>query len=391
MSKNPRRVAVMLDLVWPYKRHAAVFAGMQQYAESHGWHSIIDEFAHNTLQTRHGIPLAYDGIIARANPQLVTQAARCGIPLVNVFPSLKNRHLVPGVYPDGKEVGRLCAEHFLARGFRNFATLTSPQNRTEELAVSEFVRTAKLAGFATDTALIPQRPELNLAHWRKTERIIDRWMHHWQRPIGVYVGQEPIGRLVVQLCHERGWRVPEDVAIIAGQNQETFCEFPRPSLTSMEMGYERIGFEAARLLDRLMDGEPPPVESILLPPQGLVVRESTDFFAVDDKLVAASLVFISANSHRRIGPDDVARAVGAETRTLQNYFRRVLQRPVATEIRRVRIERAKRELAQSQRPLAEIAHDVGFGNIQQLYIVFLREVGIAPSDYRKQRMLEKRI
>jgi hypothetical protein len=43
---------------------------------------------------------------------------------------------------------------------------------------------------------------------------------------------------------------------------------------------------------------------------------------------------------------------------LQNYFRKAIQRPIAAEIRRVRIERAKRELAQSDRTLDAIARDV---------------------------------
>jgi LacI family transcriptional regulator len=125
-----------------------------------------------------------------------------------------------------------------------------------------------------------------------------------------------------------------------------------------------------------------------LPPHGLVVRESTDFFAVEHELVAAALAYISANSHRRIGPDDVARAVEAETRTLQNYFRKTLRRPIATEIRRVRIERAKRELAQGQRSLAAIARDVGFGNSKRLYEVFHRELGVSPDAFRRQRQLK---
>ena len=83
---------------------------------------------------------------------------------------------------------------------------------------------------------------------------------------------------------------------------------------------------------------------------------------MNDELVAAALTFISAHSHHSIGPDDVARAVGAETRSLQNYFQKALQRPIAMEIRRVRIERAKRELAQGDRRLAAIARDVGFGS-----------------------------
>ncbi|MCE9562070.1 MAG: helix-turn-helix transcriptional regulator [Planctomycetes bacterium] len=73
---------------------------------------------------------------------------------------------------------------------------------------------------------------------------------------------------------------------------------------------------------------------------------------------------------------------------MQNYFRKILDRPVATEIRRVRIERAKRELAQSKRPLAEIAREVGFGDSLQLYEVFRRELGVTPSEYRIQRQLE---
>jgi LacI family transcriptional regulator len=212
-------------------------------------------------------------------------------------------------------------------------------------------------------------------------------MDEWQSPIGVYVGQEACGRLVVQAGHRRGWRIPEDVAIVAGKNQETLCEQPRPSLTSIEIGYARIGYAAAELLDRLMAGQPPPAAPIRLSPHGLVVRESTDFFAVEDPTVAAALTFVSANSHRRIGPDDVAAAVGVETRTLQNYFQRTIQRPIATEIRRVRIERAKRELAQSDRTLATIARAVGFGTIQRLHEVFRRELGIAPGEYRLQRQL----
>lgn len=388
MSGQARCVAIKLDLWWPYKRHSDTFSGIQQYAKLHDWRSVIDEFPHDTLagQRRKSVP--YDGVLARANLPLVEAAARLGVPVVNVWASSPVRSLVPGVYSDATEAGRLCAEHLLARGFRSFATLTSFKNLMEEQIVAEFVRVVGLDGFRCATAKVPQSPERDLANWRRTERLIERWMDHWKLPVGVYVGKEEIGRLVVQLCHGRGWRVPEDVAIICGQNQETLCEHPRPSLTSIELGYERIGYEAAQLLDRLMAGESAPRVPLLLAPKGLVVRESTDFYSVEDELVAAALKFISANSHRQIGPDDVARGVSAETRTLQNHFQKALGRPVAAEIRRVRVERAKRELAQSKRQLSEIARDVGFGETMRMYEVFRRELGVTPSEYRRQRQLE---
>ncbi len=387
MSRAPRRVALMLDLQWPFKRHSEIFSGIQRYAEEQGWTSILDEFADDTLRRKRREGDRYDGVVARANHPLARLAAKAGVPVVNVWPSSPARHLLPGVYPDSTEAGRLVAEHLLARGFRAFATLTSPKNVDNELEVKEFARLVRKAGFGCASADIPTDPYRDLANWRKTGLLIERAMAAWVPPIGVYVGQEVCGRLVVQAGHRRGWRVPQDVAIVAGKNEEALCEQPRPSLTSVEIGYDRIGYAAAELLGRLMEGQPPPAKPIRLAPHGLVVRESTDFFAVDHEVVAAAMAFIAANSHRRIGPDDVAAAVGTETRTLQNYFRKAIQRPVATEIRRVRVERAKRELAQSDRSLAAIAHDVGFGTIQRLYEVFKREVGVAPGEYRNQRQL----
>jgi LacI family transcriptional regulator len=391
MGRKPRRVAVMLDLQWPYKRHAAIFVGTQQYANEHGWDTVVDEFVHNTLPTRRGPAVPYDGIIARVNRPLALRAAELGVPVVNVWPSSPARHLVPGVFPDSTQAGRLIAEHLMARGFRTFATLSSPQNVDNFLEVSEFARLVGEAGFSCASTQIPQNPWQDLAHWKKAIRKTDLWMDGWKPPVGVYVNGESEGRMVVQACRRRGWRVPADVAIIAGKNEETLCEHLRPTLSSIEIGYDRIGYEAASLLDRLMDGAAPPEKPILLPPLGLVVRESTDFFAVENKLVASALAYISANSHRSIGPDDVARVVGAETRTLHNHFRKVLDRTVAAEIRRVRIERAKRELANSKRRLADIARDVGFGDEKRLYEIFRRELGITPREYRKQRQLENRL
>lgn len=387
MDRPPLRVALMLDLEWPYKRHSEIFAGVQRYAEEQGWVSIIDEFAHDTLRCQRSAADRYDGIVARANRPLARRAAKLGVPVVNVWPSSPARHLLLGVFPDSTETGRLVAEHLLARGFRTFATLTSLENEDNKLEVGEFTRLVRNVGFGCSSAYIPQDPNRDLAYWRKTVQLIDRAMDEWAPPIGVYVGQEVVGRMVVQAAHRRGWRIPEDVAIVAGKNQEILCESPRPSLTSVEIGYDRIGYAAAELLARLMAGHAAPAAPLRLAPHGLLVRESTDFFAVEDPTVAAALTFISANSHRRIGPNDVAAAVGVEPRTLQNYFQRTIQRPIATEIRRVRIERAKRELAQSDRTLATIARDVGFGTIQRLYEVFRRELGIAPGEYRLQRQL----
>ncbi len=388
MSK-PRRVAVMLDIGSAYKRHTTAYAGTQMYAQEQGWKMIIDEFADDTLPTRRTKSLPYDGVIARATKKLAERAEQLKLPLVNLWRTSPVAQKLPGVFPDYSIAGRLRAEHLLSRGFGRFAILCSG-GVGQNLETKAFRKAVGEAGFPCTLAKVPLGSSQSLANWRKTEQVIADLMDNWQPPLGVYVGSEHVGRMLVQMCDGRGLRVPEDVAVIAGWNEETICLQPSPSLTSIELGGERIGYEAARMLHRLMDGETLTTSRLVLPPQGLVVRESTDFYAVDDELVASALAFIAANSHRSIGQNDVAKAVHTETRTLQNRFRKVLSRPIVTEIRRVRIERAKRELSQSKRSLAEIARDVGFGKTMRMYEVFRRELGITPSEYRKQRQMENK-
>ncbi len=383
MSK-PRRVAVTLELEWPYKRHVSVFAGVQQYAREQGWQTILDEFADDSIVRKSEKPL-YDGIIARASGKLARRAARLNLPIVNVWMSSPAWGRMPGVFADVAEMGRLQAEHLLSRGLWRFAALTQDSDRGQELEMRAFTNTLKEAGCQCATAQVSLHASSSLKKWRESKRTIAAWMDSWELPIGVSVSSESNGRIVAQACQNRGWRVPEDVAIVAGRNEEVLCEGLRPTLTSVEVGYERIGYAAARLLDRLMDGESPPTEPIFIQPTGLVVRESTDFFAANDALVMAALRFIAANSHLEIGQNDVARAVKTETRTLQRRFRKHLNRPIATEIRRVRIERAKRELTHSEHSLKEIAQAVGFGEAMRMYEVFRRELGVAPSQYRRER------
>lgn len=391
---RPRRVALMLGLQWPYKRHADTFAGTQRYALEKDWESIIDEYVAENLPTRRTKVLPYDGIIARANKKLAERARRLGVPLVNVWLTSPVWKQLPGVFADFAASGRLRAEHLLARGLRRFASM-SREDRGAKIEVAAFRETVREAGFPSLAVKLPLDPTRTYATQQKSKQRIDAWMSKWKLPIGVFVYGDGMGRFVAQMCHRRGWRVPQDVAIVAGANEEKICEHPRPSLTSMELGHERIGYRAARLLDHLMDErekgtkknavEPP--EHMFIPPQGLVVRESTDFFAVEDELVAAALAFIASNSHQRIGQDDVARAIGAETRTLQSRFRKVLDRPIAATIRQVRIERAKRELVQSDRSMQEIARDVGFGEPARMNEVFRRELDVTPSEYRRQRQV----
>ncbi|MFP6766288.1 MAG: helix-turn-helix domain-containing protein, partial [Planctomycetaceae bacterium] len=204
--------------------------------------------------------------------------------------------------------------------------------------------------------------------------------------------------VIIEMCRNRGWRVPEDVAIVAGSNDEAICERPSPGITSLELPYEQMGFQAARLLDQLMDRQAGGIipdngvyvaETILIPPVGMVARQSTDFHAVDDALVRRALRYIDENLHRQLTIDTLAAAVSVSRRTLTKHFRDRLQRSVAAEIQRLRIERVKRELTTTQQSIKQIAHGAGFGSPRTLHNAFRNAVGCSPSEYRQRRLPDR--
>lgn len=232
--------------------------------------------------------------------------------------------------------------------------------------------------------------------WRQAIREIDRWMDQWQLPIGLMIHEVAIARLVIERCRQRGWRVPEDVALVAGYNEESQCVKPEPSITSMEFPDEMVGYEAARLLDQCMQ-QRQRIKSlqewkqhtrsasrrILLPPVGIVARQSTDFHAVEDKLVRKALGFIDTHLDEPIHIEDIAEHVGVSRATLMNRFRDKLGRTIGKEMQRLRVERIKRELVTSDKPIYSIALDAGFSSVRTLNDLFRKVAGCTPREYRK--------
>ena len=332
---------------------------------------------------------------------LIDAAARAGVPLINVMAGSPAFDQLPGVFPDYEQAGVLRAEHLMSRGLRHFACISIQDRSAYHWQASAFAATVAAAGFSIARLDLGADWGETLPLYRKNQARIRRWMDGWELPIGVACATDVFARLLAQMARERGWRIPADVAIVGGTNEEQLCENPRPSLSSVEMGFERIGYETGRMLDAMMDEaeqkrgrrepepepEPEPTKPVhvILPPVGVVARESTDFFAVDDALIAQALAFIADQCHMHLDVGDIAEKLCVSVRTLQYRFARVLSRSVAQEIRRVRIEKAKRELTSSDRPISEIATRAGFTSNARLCEAFKREVGVTPGAYRGQR------
>ena len=378
-----RRVAIALQIDEPYPHHQEVFAGIGRYAQERGdWECLIDEHPAYDARRRQGPAKQYDGVIARAKPQLQRRLQRLGIPLVNTL-FQTNRPGLPGVYADPWAMGRMAAEHLIDRAFRRLCVLVDRRHKHAWETCQGYVRRAAEANVSCTVHHLPEESYIDPVYWLRLERSLIEVLKELTPPVAVFAETAPVARLMVQLARARKWRVPHDLAILCAHNLKAVVSVA-PQISAIEPNYERVGYEAAGLLDRLMAGKEPPPEPIYVSPRGVIARESTDYFAVDDKVVATALHFVSGRLGKPLRLREVAAAATVSPRLLQQRFRAGLGRSLSAEIRRLRIESAKRMLAEPDRQIREIAALCGFRNSDIMGQVFRREVGATPRQYRKQ-------
>jgi LacI family transcriptional regulator len=138
------------------------------------------------------------------------------------------------------------------------------------------------------------------------------------------------------------------------------------------------------MLDRLMSGGRPPTEPEMVQPAELVSRQSTDVYASKDPLVARALRFIAENGHHRIQVQHVAAAVATTRRTLERRFRESMDTSISGEITRLRLQRAKRRMVETDASMKDVALDAGFRTSDHFGKVFTRVEGITPTLFREQ-------
>lgn len=385
-----KRVGVMMDLDKPHKRHVGVFAGIHEYAREHPeWRLIVDDWADHTLGDRRAEVPRYDGIIGRITTLGATQARRLGVPAVNVWRSSPAKD-VPAVFSDFPASGRLVAEHLLSRGFLHMAAFIHPEDQGAISQLAAMKEAAEAAGLTRwcGTLAIPWASTHR--EWEQTVQAVERWMDGFTLPVGLLVLEPGHARLIVELAHARGWHIPQEVAIVCSLNDEALCEHPEPGLTSVDVPHEECGYEAAKMLDRLINarrlGADPFAnpQTLIVSKVAIVSRFSTDFFAVADPLVRDALRYIAAHLSQPLSIEAVVKHMMVSRRTLDAKFHAAVGATVAAEINRLRMERVKRELAAGDDSITAIARRTGFASVRTFNEQFQKTVGMSPREFRQK-------
>lgn len=328
-------------------------------------------------------PRGWHGAILQAAPEVTEQFAAEGVAVVNVADHLERCLAFPSVFTDHREVGRLAAEHFLARGFRSMAFIGDEAWYTHR----------RFEGFSDALqGRIPGPVNSRIApSGSGSSEQVGQWLKELPRPVAVLAGYDAWGKVIVRLCSRLKLRVPRDVAVLGVDNDKTLCISCRPVLSSVAVDAWRIGYEAAAMLDRLLRGEQAPAGAVMVPPLEVIERASTRTIADPDGVLDVVIQTIHRTIDRPVSVSDLAREAGVSVRTIELRCRKLLGHGPAEVIQLARMERAKQLLRETDLNLQVVAADTGFRGTPHLRMAFQRRLHMSPLTYRDRMRDANRI
>jgi len=373
-----RRKRVLIALGWyDYRVHR----GIERFAQESGWH-LSTNFAREKV-----IPWGWegDGILAwlGAGDDLAEFVSYARKPTVDF--SFRRPHLnYPRVLEDHAHAAGLVAEHFLSRGFKNFMFYSDSDNWSYEERGHGFIASLKLAGHECEWIRWHQSPAFRIdrEQWSRKRGWLAAQMKRATKPLAVFAANDEQALDLLESCQAMGIAIPEQVAIVGAENYLLAPDAMLTPISSVDTNLEQLGFSGAVLLDKLMNGSRPPKSPIRVPAAGLITRKSSDLLAVNHKGVANSLRFIWEHYHEPINVKDLVGVAAMSRRGLHKAFLENLGRTPGQELQRVRIERAKRLLGESDHKVEIIAGMCGFQSANSFCVAFKQASGMSPKQFR---------
>ncbi len=385
MTDSPKepQVAILVDTSTGWGRR--LIQGVINYSMKHGpWHLWLEPRGRSEAGR---LPSGWDGdgIIARVSTQRIAdELSKLGKPVINVSGIELKRVEFPRVTSNYSATAHMVAEHFLERGYRQFAYVGPLRHNYVRVHAAAFQHEVELAGSRWHI-FNDREPSSTSVRWQEHLEQLGEWLQRLPKPVGVFTWATSSGTHVLEMARRLGIAVPDEMAVVGGDDDDVVCNATVPALSSVLTASEQIGHRAAAMMDQVFAGHP--VDNHhheTIEPIQVTARGSSEALAIEDIELRNAVIYLRQNAYKPITVDKVADSVPMTRRSLERKFRKWFQRSPLQEIRRLRIARARELLVMTDLSVADIAEASGFGTLEYMSTTFKEATGITPLRFRTQ-------
>ncbi|MBR0600459.1 LacI family DNA-binding transcriptional regulator [Sinanaerobacter chloroacetimidivorans] len=177
---------------------------------------------------------------------------------------------IDAVVIDNKKAAGIAVNHLLEQGHKAIAHVAAPLRfQIGALRLEGYRETLEKAGLKFDGSLVCEGNYSPISGYQCMMELLEREKHF----TAVFAANDQMGIGVIRALLDRGYRVPEDIAVIGIDNN-----FPStlvtPSLSSVNLPKYELGYQAMYLLTERMK-EPDKPRCVITLDTELIVRRST--------------------------------------------------------------------------------------------------------------------
>lgn len=385
MNTKRYRISLLFNANKAYDRQVVEGVGEYLQASQNNWDIFIEEdFRSRPENIMHTLS---HGVIADFDDKEIEKLLQSSqVPVIGVGGSY---HL-PEDYPqvnyiatDNAALIEAAFNHLKEKGINRFAFYGLPTSSGKRWAVEREYEFRKLMDKAQYAYSVYQGIEITSDNWQYAQNRLADWVQELPAKTGIIAVTDARARHLLQVCEYLNIAIPDSLCVIGIDNEEMTRYLSRISLSSVMQGTRQIGYQAAKLLHSMLDGnEPIKYQRILVPPAKVIARRSTDFLSLQDPMVIQAMHFIRNYACSGIRVEQVLDAVKLSRSNLETRFKDELGLTIHQVIYREKLEKAKHLLITSSLSINEIAKMCGFSSLQYFYSVMKSEYNMTPKEYR---------
>ncbi|WP_298653130.1 DNA-binding transcriptional regulator [uncultured Proteiniphilum sp.] len=378
------KILILIDYSSEFSRR--LLRGLIQYSKEHGpWIFYRLPSYYKTLYGKEGIvewakEWEADAIVARWDHEGTNLLASLNIPIL--LQNYKERSsYFSNLTGDYFGTGEMAAQFFIKRRYRNFAFYGNKGVVWScERAEGFRIQIEKAGG----NYYYFESENLNGEEWGTSHIQLDEWLLSLPKPVGLFACDDNFALRVSQICKINNIRIPEDIALLGVDNDELICNLSDPPISSIVTDVERGGYEAGRLIDRLIKGELKDPFNIIVRPTRFELRKSTERYDISNEYISQIVNYIEDNFTSNIVIESLIEQVPLSRRNLEVKFKDEMGTSIYQFILSCRIDYFAHLLLTTERTLFDLALESGFNDCKNVSRIFKKMKGYTPLEYRKK-------
>jgi len=156
------------------------------------------------------------------------------------------------VYVDNQAGARLAARHLRGNGHTNVAMITGPRSKLNEVETrtNAFIKEFNKEGYSIPTELIVEGDFQYESGMRGIQKLLSSSLSF----TAVFVQNDSMAMGVLEVCRQKGLRVPDDLSVIGYDDHHHFGQLSEPGLTTIRQPIDEVGKRAAQMINGLISG-----------------------------------------------------------------------------------------------------------------------------------------